>query len=477
MSLPWSRRPLSLKSSITLWFAALFFVLYAAASLAILGLSLRSQWEELGLYLFSQAENLAGYYSATGKVDYPELAEDEYAAHEVGPPRVWLRLVRDGEVLAATPGMPELPLPQRMRSGDFVRHDTDESTFAIARHEVWDEPGVFVEAVAPRVIFDHRVRRLLLGLSLVGLLLLPLVAGAGRFLAARALAPVGRVVEEMRSIDSANLEQRLDPRGAPRDIGELVSEFNALLRRLEASVERMRRFTADASHELRTPVSILKTGLEVMLKRPRSAEEYRQVLEENLVEIERVQRVVEGLLALARDPEGKETPPEEPVDLSQVVFDALHSVAGVAQERRVRLVGQVTPGVFVTGDADRLRLMVVNLLDNAIKYTPARKRVEVRVVCDGGTTRLIVADQGQGIPPEERPRVFERFYRGTPAAAGAKVGGIGLSVALWVAETHGGSLTILDEPGWGAVFEVTLPCVDVLTPARPESPPAPAVAG
>ena len=128
-------------------------------------------------------------------------------------------------------------------------------------------------------------------------------------------------------------------------------------------------------------------------------------------------------------------------------------------------------------DPEQIRRVIINLVDNAIKYTPARKRVEARVLCDGGTTRLIVADQGQGIPPEERPRVFERFYRGTPAAAGAKVGGIGLSVALWVAETHGGSLTILDEPGWGAVFQVTLPCVDALTPARPESPPAPAAAG
>lgn len=454
------RRPRSLTSAITLWFAALHFVLYFTAAVVVVALDIHNRRQEQGVYVLSKADDLATYHAATGALDFPELVENEYADLPSAPPTIWLRLIDQGRVLASSPGIPDLPVPElEAPSGTQRRLETgDGDVLVSAVHQVWNRPGVWVEALSPRVGFDARSQRLALALAALGLLLLPLVAGAGRFLASRALSPVDRLLHDIRSMDVEHLEQRLDPRDVPRDIAQLVEEFNAVLDRLELAVERMRRFTADASHELRTPISILRTGLEVTLKRPRSEEEYRELLAENLVEIERVQRVVEGLLTLARDPTGRETPPpSELLDLSKVAREALEAMTVLARERRIRLLADVAPEVTVPGDPDRLRLMLVNLLDNAIKHTPPGRSVKVRVESrDDGVARLIVADQGRGIAPEDRSRVFERFYRGA-SAAGPKAGGIGLSVARWVAESHRGGIRIVEESGWGAVFEVVLP--------------------
>lgn len=455
------RRPMSLTSAITLWFALLHFVLYATAAVVVVALDIHNRRQEQGVYVLGKADDLATYHAATGELDFPELVENEYADLPSAPPTVWLRLFDRGRLLASSPGLPAVPLPDVVQAPSGTRRmveTPDGDVLVSAVHRVWNRPGVWVEALSPRVGFDAHAQRLSVALAILGLLLLPLVAGAGRFLAARALSPLDRILHDIRSMDVEHLEQRLDPRDVPRDIAQLVDEFNAVLDRLEQSVERMRRFTADASHELRTPISILRTGLEVTLKRDRSVGEYRELLAENLVEIERVQRVVEGLLTLARDPKGQESPPpSRPLDLSKVTREALEAVTVLARERRIRLLGDLAPEVTVPGDPDRLRLMVVNLLDNAIKHTPAGKSVKLRVeALDGGVARLLVADQGRGIAPEDRPWVFERFYRGA-TAAGPKAGGIGLSVVRWVVESHRGSIRIVDEPGWGAVFEVTLP--------------------
>lgn len=462
-----SRRPLSLTSAITLWFAVLHFVLYAAAMSAVVALDIHNRRQEQGVYVLGKADALATYYAATGKLDFPELADNEYADLALAPPTTWLRLMDAEGVLAASPGIPKVPVESAPGAPSGTRRlleAPDGGVLVSAIHQVWNRPGVWVEALSPRVGFDAQSWRLTLALATLGVLLLPLVAGAGRLLAARALSPVDRLLQDIRSMDFGHLEQRLDPRDVPGDIAQLVDEFNAVLDRLEIAVDRMRRFTADASHELRTPISVLRTGLEVTLKRERSVEEYRELLAENLVEIDRIQRVVEGLLTLARDPTGRESPPPSlPLDLSRVTREALTAMTVLARERRVRLLGDLEPKVTVAGDPDRLRLMIVNLLDNAIKYTPSGKSVKIRLEArEDGSARLVVADQGRGIAPEDRDRVFDRFYRGAHPAAGPKVGGIGLSVARWVVESHRGSIGILDEPGWGAVFEVTLPRVSPL---------------
>jgi heavy metal sensor kinase len=446
----------SFKRDLTLWSAGIFFALYAAASCAILALEATNDRQQLHSILYNQAESLASYYAASNRTDYPELRLLEKEL----PIPVWLRIVDHGKVLATTPNAPVFPAaPAEAGGGGELRLQEVEGRepLAVVRHPVWTRPSVFVEAIASTAPFRQRLRNLAVILALAGLLLVPLAALGGRILAARALRPLKDLVASVRALDTSRLEERLVVPSGARELADLGREFNDLLARLEESVNRMRRFTADASHELRTPVSILRTGLEVALRRDRTVDEYRDLLRENLLEIERVQRIVEGLLTLAREEaQGGPQAPALPVDLAGVVESAVQTVSPLATLNAVVLTSHIERPVRVLGDSDRLRLVVLNLLDNAVKYTPPGSSVEVALERREEEARLVVADQGNGVPPAERPFIFDRFFRGQ-SARGASGGGLGLSVVRWVVEGHGGRVQLLDSQGPGATFEVCLP--------------------
>lgn len=451
------RAPRSLQGRIALWSAGLFLILYAAAGVLVLAIDSRNHRGQMEVMLYSEAESLASYYASTHRLDFPELVE-----MESNPVPVWMRIVRGGRVVAETPGTPRLPLVERPESAmgrlQILEIDGGE-TMAVIPHEVWNEPGTVVEAIASQAALDHRKRDLLFAFVLSGLLLFPLIAFGGRLVAAQSLRPLDRLVVSVRGLHSERLEQRLEAPGAVLEIAQLADEFNRLLDRLEESVEAMRRFTADASHELRTPISILRTGLEVALRKERPAEEYRELLRENLAEIQRIQRIVEALLTLARSPDGEARQAVRgPVDLSNVVSGAVEAIRPLAEERRVAIVTKLAPGTTVLGDADLLRLMTMNLLDNALKFTPEGRRVSVAVEPRSEGVRMEVRDEGPGVPPQDRPYVFDRFFRGQGVRnAGSAAGGLGLSLVRWVAESHGGAVHLIETGGPGAIFEVVLP--------------------
>jgi signal transduction histidine kinase len=269
-------------------------------------------------------------------------------------------------------------------------------------------------------------------------------------------------MRSIRALDSDRLEERLHAPKAAAEIAELTEEFNRLLDRLEETVSTMLRFTADASHELRTPLSILRVGLEVGLRQERTAAEYREVLKENLNEIERIQRIVLGLLTLARSRTGRSEKPTARVDLSEVAAGAVRSAEPMAEDRSIVLDSALEPNLFVRGDADQLRLMILNLVENAVKFTSAGKTVHIALASLGDLALLSVRDEGPGIAPEDRPFIFDRFFRGQGRQElGAKAGGLGLSVVRWVAENHGGSVSAVARDSPGATFEVRLPRLTV----------------
>ncbi|HEX3125963.1 MAG TPA: ATP-binding protein [Thermoanaerobaculia bacterium] len=451
------RIPRSLQGRIALWSAVLFMAFYAAAGALVLAIDNRNHRSQMEIMLYSEAESLASYYASTHRLDFPELLE-----MEANPVPIWVRIVRAGRVVAETPGTPHLPIVERPGSemGKIqILVNGGGERMAVMPHEVWNEPGTTAEAIASQAALEHRRRDLLFAFVLSGLLLFPLIAFGGRLVAAQSLRPLDRLVVSIRELHSERLEQRLEAPGAVLEIAQLADEFNRLLDRLEQSVDGMRRFTADASHELRTPISILRTGLEVALRKERSGEEYRDLLRENLAEIQRIQRIVEALLTLARSPDGEARQATRgPVDLSNVVSGAVEAIRPLAEERRVAIETRLAPGATVQGDADLLRLMAMNLLDNALKFTPEGHRVSVAVESNGEGTRLEVKDEGPGVPSQDRPYVFDRFFRGQGVRnAGSAAGGLGLSLVRWVAESHGGSVRLVETGGPGATFEVVLP--------------------
>ncbi|MBM4123498.1 MAG: heavy metal sensor histidine kinase [Nitrospira sp.] len=305
---------------------------------------------------------------------------------------------------------------------------------------------------------EQTLRRML-GVFGVAIPLALIVALAGGwFLAGRALKPVEAITQAAQLIAAGDLTQRLTVPRSADEIGRLTATFNDMIARLDASFQQVRRFSADASHELRTPLTVMKGETELALRRPRSAEDYRLVLESSLEEIDRMSRIVEELLFLARADLGEVKMESKPVRLDTLVEDIQRQAIVLGQESQVQaVVGAVEP-VTVLGDELRLRELVLNLVDNAIKYSQRGGAVELRLSRDQNAARLVVADQGIGIPPEAQTRIFDRFYRTDEARAHAKKGtGLGLSICKWIVEAHQGRIEVRSALGQGAQFTIVLP--------------------
>ena len=333
---------------------------------------------------------------------------------------------------------------------------------------------------------NGQLPRLILTLVLAGLGTL-LVALLGAFwLADRALWPVKAITRTAREISETDLSRRLNLRSRD-ELGELAGTFDRMLDRLQAAFNRQRQFTADASHELRTPLTII--GLETgrALSTARSTEDYRHALQVIQSENEFMTRLVTELLTLARMDSGQLQIKHEPLDLSDVTLDVVERYAQIAAQKGIRLETGGLPELPVLGDRQFLAQMVSNLLDNAIKYSPAGNghyvRAETGSVEESGRrcAWVRVTDNGAGIPTEHLPHLFDRFYRvdkarshnleeeaAGPAVilpeeggdeAGEKISGSGLGLAIvqWIAQVHGGSVTVTSQPGEGSVFEVRLP--------------------
>jgi heavy metal sensor kinase len=287
---------------------------------------------------------------------------------------------------------------------------------------------------------------------------LVLAGGGGWMLARRALRPVDRMTEAARRISAEHLTGRLEETGAGDELDRLAQTLNEMFGRLEAAFKEMRQFTADASHELQTPLTILKGEMEVALRSPRAAEEYQRILKSGLEEIDRIAHLVEGLLLLARADAGVLRMDRQPVDLAQLVEEVYGQARILAEGRSIRLrLGPVEP-VLVQGDHAHLRRLLLNLVDNGIKYTPPGGNVTLSLQSGGGWASIKVEDTGIGIPREDQARIFQRFYRSGQARSSGEGGaGLGLCIARSIAEAHGGRIDIDSHPGRGSTFAVLLP--------------------
>ena len=254
-----------------------------------------------------------------------------------------------------------------------------------------------------------------------------------------------------RRLGEANLAERLPHPGTRDEIGRLVGTLNDMLARIEHGVEAQRRFTADASHELSSPLSRLRAELEVTLRRPRERTEYEEALRSCLDEVERLSRLTDELLILARLDAGdvREAPPS-PVALGPILDDAVRRLMPVAERRGVAVTLRAGAPPVVQVGPSAVGLVVTNLLENAVKFSPPGGRVSVALAAEAGEALVTVADTGPGIAAEELPRLFERFHRGAAArAAGAPGVGLGLAICRALVERQGGRISVESPPGGG----------------------------
>ena len=302
-------------------------------------------------------------------------------------------------------------------------------------------------------------------------LLILLLSGCGWFLAGRALSPLQRITDDIRKITAENLNHRLPVGKKENELTDLTISFNETLERLANSFSRIKQFTGDASHELRTPLAILKGETEVSLRWAKGEEELRQTLASNLEEIERMERITEGLLHLAKSESGEFFLNLSVFSLNDLLQDLyIHSkTLGEPKKIETILQLQVDHEVFIRADQMHLHRALLNFVTNAIKYTPEGGQVTLTLALNGDNeARIHVRDTGMGIPAAHLPHIFERFYR-VDEARNRNIGGtgLGLSIVKAIINAHQGRIRVLSTPGQGSEFIVYLPLDPALLPTAP----------
>ena len=304
---------------------------------------------------------------------------------------------------------------------------------------------------------ESMIHRLVFVLLIASPLAVAISMLGGWFLAGRALRPVDAITVTAQRIAAGDLTQRIQITSTD-EIGRLASTFNDMIGRLQASIRQIRQFSADASHELRTPLTITKGETELALRKPRSPEVYQEVLASNLEEIDRMSRIVDELLFLSRADLGEIKMESDPVQLDNLVHEIHQQAAVLGQDSQVTTILDTIEPTQIIGDELRLRELLLNIVDNAIKYSHNLGTVELKLVKDGRFAKLSVTDHGIGIGPNEQAHIFDRFFRTDSARTHAQKGtGLGLAICKWIAEAHQGGIQVTSHIGKGSSFTISLP--------------------
>jgi heavy metal sensor kinase len=290
-------------------------------------------------------------------------------------------------------------------------------------------------------------------------LLLIAASAGGYWLSTRALAPVDEISRAAQRISIENLTDRLQVPQTGDQLQRLSETLNATFSRFEVSVRRIKQFTADASHELRAPISLIRTTAEVAVQKDRPAKEYREALDEILEEAERTSQVVDSLMLLARADSGRETLERQPADACVIIREAVEQGAKLARKQGLRFDANVPDGpIPIRADSDALRRALFILIDNAVKYTPEGGEVKVDLSARDGFAEAVVTDTGFGITEGDLAHIFDRFWRADKARSREQGGaGLGLSISKWIAETHEGAISVDSTLGKGSVFLLRIP--------------------
>jgi heavy metal sensor kinase len=314
---------------------------------------------------------------------------------------------------------------------------------------------------------EDDLRRLAASLAVLVPLVLLLGGGVGWVLAGDALRPVAEITATAQQISASKLAERLPLRGTGDELDRLSATLNEMITRLQGSFEQMNQFISNVSHELRTPLAALRGSCEIALRNAKSEEECRAVLASNIEDLDRLARFVSDLLALARAEVGQRLLKLRTENLTELVRDAVESTRPLAAEHGISIHYQADGEILADVDPEHVLRLLINLLDNAIKYNRPNGRVEVRLGTDNRWVVISVTDTGAGIVPGDLPRIFDRSYRGQNERDGNIGGtGLGLSLANWVATAHGGRIDVESQVGQGSTFRLWLPKIGVNVPSQ-----------
>ena len=442
---------LSIRLRLTLWNTAVV-MLIVSFMLLIIFMFLRSR-------ILSSVEEKAEAGYATVADVITNSGGDLYDVVHLGQSRLFLITTPDEPYLTVAWAGAHLPQTLDRNEyapfGTFNSPDGNRYMLKVGRIPQYDyKLGYAVDATET---YQYLSRILtIFEIVLPGILILSLIAGYA--MAGRALLPVKALTKEARAITAESLSRRLPVANPHDEIGHLTIVFNDTLARLERSFEQLRRFTSDASHELRTPLTAIRSVGEVALQGSDDEQSSREAISSMLVETERLSRLVDNLLTLSRGDSGKLQVARQELDLSALVNEVIDQLRVIADESRLCLHFDTTAGVSVMGDSSTLRQALVNVLHNAIRYTPEGGNIAIALATPDAAVTIEVADSGGGIAPDQREKVFERFYRVDKARSRTDGGaGLGLSIARWAVEINGGRIEFIEPESTGARCRITLP--------------------
>jgi signal transduction histidine kinase len=390
------------------------------------------------------------YYFALWNGDDPQASCSPGTPQPVPQPdevRHWLEL----STSTNSPGGPgRRPGPPHMSSSTRTRGKWRE----LYRPIPFGDCILIGRSLAPEMAAMHR---LAVSLAVAGVSVLVLGLAGGWWLASRAIRPIEAISDTALRISGGDLSRRINAASADNELGRLISVLNSTFARLDAAFTHQARFTSDASHELRTPISVILFQTQTALSRERQAAEYREALEACQRAAQRMRKLTESLLDLARLDAGQTTLKRDRFDLASTAKDCLELIRPLAETRRIQLQAELSPTPSL-GDPERIAQVITNLVSNAIHFNHEGGEVRVATTVSNGLATLSVTDTGPGIPAEDQPHIFERFYRVDKARTGIQGHtGLGLAICKAIVDAHNGSIEVRSLPGHGSTFMVKLP--------------------
>lgn len=456
------KKPVSISLRLTIWFGGIFFfgwVLFGLVMWQSLKSTLRADRYQTLARRVDRLQDLLAKTQGESDEDRHQVFKD--FAHATGNGLAEI-FSADGSRAypSPSPAASAFPWPA-VGSGDGERFlhvlAAGQPYWVIARPYSLGEQSLVLYAAAPEagnlVILQNFWRGLLTSVPV----LLLISSLGGYWMSHRALKPVDRITAAARSISIGNLSQRLPVSNSGDELQRLAETCNAMLQRLDSAVGQIKRFTADASHELRGPLSFTRTVAEVALRNPNADPESRRAFADIVEEAAKATSLLEGMLTLARADADSLDTVQEPVDLSAVVQEACGLARPLADERNLTLSTSMASVSQVLGDFSSLRRLLWILLDNALKYTPAPGRIDVALSMVSGRPTLTVRDSGIGIAQSDLPHIFDRFYRADPSRSQVEGNGLGLAIAKWIADLHHAELLVDSDQRQGATFRLVFP--------------------
>jgi heavy metal sensor kinase len=320
-----------------------------------------------------------------------------------------------------------------------------------------EKTGSFVQVGSSLADFDETMRKLLI-IMIIGIpTSLSVIVIVGYFMAKKSLKPVDQIRKAAVKISSSNLDERIDIKGRKDELSRLAETFNAMISRLKDSFQRINQFSIDVSHELKTPLTILKGETEVALRKERSNEEYRHLLQSNLEEIDRMAQIIDDLLLLSKADRKDVKLNIENISLRDLIADVCMKMKIFADKKEITLMVDELADVRLSGDELKLRRMLWNIIENGIKYTPKDGMVTVSSYTNNGCVCINVRDNGIGISADDMKYIFDRFYRADRSRKRESGSGLGLSISKWIAEAHKGAIEVTSQPAQGSQFLIKLP--------------------